>query len=87
EDGYLEFVRDRHPNWDRQVESLERNHDRLYARLRQLHRRISENEWIGPVANDLREELTEWMDALLDHNHLETVLISEAANLDVGVAG
>ncbi len=87
EDGYLEFVRDRHPNWDRQVESLERNHDRLYARLRQLHRRISENEWIGPVANDLREELAEWMEALLDHNHLETVLISEAANLDVGVAG
>lgn len=87
EDGYLEFVRDQHPNWDRQVECLEQDHDRLYNRLRQLHRRISENEWIGPVANQLRHELADWMDALVTHNQSESRLLTIAANLDFGAGG
>jgi len=87
EDGYLEFVRDQHPNWERQVERLEREHGRMYDRLRQLHERIAANEWMGPVASELRKDLGEWMDALMSHHRSERRLLQAAANLDIGAGG
>lgn len=84
EDGYLEFVRDQHPNWERQIEHLERDHDRLYVQLRHLHERVSANEWLGPIARELRGDLGAWMDSLVSHHHAETRLLQVAANLDIG---
>lgn len=84
DEGYMDFVRDRYPSWNRQIEQLERDHDDLYYRLRLLHSRVRDNEWIGPVASELRHELATWMDAIQRHKAAESDLVVSAVNFDLG---
>ena len=84
EDGYLQFVCDRQPSWERQVNRLQCGHDRIYDRLRLLRDRIADDASIGPLSAQLRRDLGEWMESLVDHHREEKRLLQTAANLDTG---
>lgn len=83
--GYLQEVLDEYPGWERQVEELRREHKLLYRRLFALRHQIGRGVRDGAVAEGLRKDLQDWVEALESHNHRETDILMEAINLEVGV--
>jgi len=84
EDGYMAEVLERFPSWSGAVERLHRDHDALFARLKELRGRIEQGNWIAPVANAVRRELRDWMMSLQAHRRGENRLIQTAMNLEIG---
>lgn len=84
EDGYMAEVLERFPSWSGAVERLHRDHDALFARLKELRGRIERGNWISPVADVVRRELRDWMLSLNAHRRGETRLMQTAMNLEIG---
>jgi hypothetical protein len=85
EDGYMSEVLERFPNWMQQVERLQRDHEQLFAKLKELRGRIAGGNWLAPIANEVRRDLREWILTIVAHNRNETRLVQTAMNLEVGV--
>ncbi len=83
-DGYLSNVLDEFPSWDGTVERLERQYVTLYRRLRQLRDRIVARHPLEEIADRLRIDLEEWMDAFVSLHNDERYLVLTAVNLEVG---
>jgi len=84
EEGYLQEVLDRYPNWANEVDQLRGEHDILFCRLKQLHDRVLSEAPFAEIAEQVREEVREWMRALIAHNRHELRLMQTAMNLEVG---
>ena len=84
EDGYMSEVLEQHPNWAGQVERLHRDHEVLFAKLKELRGRVERDDWIAPIANEVRRDLRDWMLNLIAHNRRESRMVQIAANLEVG---
>ncbi|MFN0056469.1 MAG: hypothetical protein ACKV0T_30345 [Planctomycetales bacterium] len=84
EEGYLAEVLVRFPSWSRQVERLHGDHQRLFSKLKELRGRIERDDWIAPIANEVRRELRDWMLTVIAHHRNETRLMQTAMNLEVG---
>jgi len=84
EDGYMSEVLERYPSWSPQVERLHRDHDELFAKLKELRGRIERNTWVAPLATEIRRDLRDWILKLIAHHRSETRLIQTAMNLEVG---
>jgi hypothetical protein len=85
EDGYMSEVLERFPNWTSQVDRLHDDHERLFAKLKELRGRIDRGHWIAPMANEVRHDVRDWILTLIAHNRGETRLVQTAMNLEVGV--
>jgi len=83
-DGYMSEVLERYPNWSTQVEKLQRDHERLFEKLKELRGRAARGAWISPIAGDVRRELRDWILTLVAHNRNENRLLLTAMNLEVG---
>ena len=83
-DGYLSVVLDEYPSWDRQVARLETQYVSLYRQLRVLRDRLITRRRLEDVAERLRVELEEWMDAFVGLHREERDLVLEAVTLEVG---
>ncbi|MSR57976.1 MAG: hypothetical protein EXS05_09910 [Planctomycetaceae bacterium] len=85
EDGYMSEVLDRHPHWNNQVEQLHRNHEQLFLKLKELRGRIVRDNWIAPIANEVRRDLRDWVLTIVALRRRETRMVQTAMNLEVGV--
>ena len=85
EDGYMAVVLEAFPNWAGRVERLHHDHHRLFLKLQELRGRINCENWIAPIANEVRRDLRDWMLTLIAHHRAETRLVQTALNLEVGV--
>lgn len=85
EDGYMNEVLERFPNWTGQVDRLHRDHEQLFGKLKELRGRIGRGSWIAPIANEVRRDLRDWVLTITAHNRNETRLVQTAMNLEVGV--
>jgi hypothetical protein len=83
-DGYLSVVLDEFPSWDRQVARLETQYVSLYRQLRVLRDRLVTRRRLEDVAERLRCELEEWMDAFVGLHRDERNLVLEAVTLECG---
>ena len=84
-DGYMIEVLERYPSWSSQVERLYRDHDLLFAKLKELRGRVECDNWIAPIANEVRRDIRDWTLKLIAHRRSETRLVQTAMNLEVGV--
>jgi hypothetical protein len=85
EDGYMSEVLERYPNWSFQVDRLHREHEQVFAKIKELRERIAHGHWIAPIANEVRRDLRDWILTLVAHHRNETRLVQTAMNLEVGV--
>jgi len=83
-DGYLEDVLEDHPNWQAQVEQLHAEYKLLCVRLEAFRDQLVSRTPYASIANQLRDDLSEWMSALQAHHRQETQLLQAAVNLEVG---
>ena len=80
----MNVVLDEYPSWDRQVARLETQYVSLYRQLRVLRDRLITRRRLEDVAERLRVELEEWMDAFVGLHREERDLVLEAVTLEVG---
>ena len=85
EGGYLSEVLDRFPSWYSQVEQLRDEQRHLYRKLRQLRERIGRELPYFGLAQELRNDLRDWMNHLVSHHRHERRLVQTAFNLEMGV--
>lgn len=84
-DEYLEFVRERFPNWTPKVEQLHYERWRLFVTLKSLRARwLEHHETISSLLPGLRRDLQAWMARLQTHRYSENGIMQMAALLDVG---
>jgi hypothetical protein len=84
-DGYMSEVLERHPGWSCRVERLHREHDLLFAKLKELRGRVDCDSWIAPIANEVCHDIRDWSRTLIALRRSETRLLQTAMNLEVGV--
>ena len=84
EDGYMAEVLERYPSWSTQVDRLHRDHDQLFAKLKELRSLIERNNQLAPIAAEVRRDLRGWILTLTNHHRSETRLMQTAMNLEVG---
>jgi uncharacterized membrane protein YccC len=82
--GYLSEVLEQYPSWYNQVESLRDEQRMLYAKLRQLRNRLNGDEPYEDIADELRSDLRDWMNALVAHHRHERRIVQTAYTLEVG---
>ncbi len=82
--GYLSVVLEEFPNWSPQVEQLQEEHYILFAKLKNLRKRVSQRSSFAAIADELRVDLHEWMRMLIAHHRHENRLLQTAINLEVG---
>ena len=87
DDGYLQEVLDRFPNWDSQVSRLECGYSHLVQRLEDLRTRLCVGDDFQKVAAEVSADLREWMNEFVRHHQQERELVSMAASYDVGGNG
>lgn len=84
QDGYLAEVRDEHPNWSDKVERLRCEHENLFSKLQTLRDKLVRQASVARMAREVRRELREWIDRLINHEQQETDLMQDAVNLEIG---
>jgi hypothetical protein len=84
-DGYMIEVLERFPSWTSQVERLHRDHDLLFAKLKELRGRVDCDKWIAPIANEVCRDIRDWTLRLIAHRRSENRLLQTAINLEVGI--
>lgn len=84
EDGYLADVVELQPNWAHQVERLQLQHDALFDQLKHLRDRVQGDGPFGAIIEPLRDDLRNWMNAVLAHHRHERRLMQAAWNLEIG---
>lgn len=84
-EGYLNVVLEEYPSWDRQVNELCEQHDRIFRRLQELR---NEAVQLGPhsrISFHFRLQVFDWVGFLTEHNRQESEMLQIAVNLEVGV--
>jgi len=84
QDGYLSEVTDGRPYWSTKIEGLRCEHEKLFAKLQMLREELVQQSSFTRIAREVRTELRDWIDRLIDHEHRETGLLQESVNLDIG---
>jgi hypothetical protein len=84
QDGYMVDVLEQNPNWSDEVDRLRQEHGYLFAKLKELRQRVSEDAPYAEIADELRGGLRDWMTLLIAHNRHENRLIQTSANLEIG---
>lgn len=84
EDGYLAEVLEQFPSWFTQVERLHNDHEVLFYKLKELRGRIEHDDWLGPIAGEVKRDLRDWILNLISHNRRENRLLQTAMTLEVG---
>lgn len=84
QDGYLAEVMDGHPNWSKKVEHLRCEHEKLFAKLKMLREKLVRQSSFARIAREVRSELRDWIDRLIDHERQETTLLQDSVNLEIG---
>jgi hypothetical protein len=84
ENGYLSDVLNANPHWEAQVEQLRAEYVRLCVWLEELRNRVVSGTPFREIADRLRKELSEWIEAVQDHHRRERQMVQVSANLEVG---
>lgn len=82
--GYLAEVTAEFPNWHREVEALQREHQSLFDSLQQLRNQVASDTPFDGIADQVRAELRDWMQRITAHRRHENRLVQTAVNLEVG---
>lgn len=85
EGGYMTEVTDEFPSWQTSVDELQREHEPLCETLQELRDRVAVGSAYKQVAQIVRDDLTQWMNRLMNHEAKETQLFFNSVNLEVGV--
>ena len=56
----------------------------MFSKLKELRGRVERDAWLGPIANEVRHDLRDWILKLIAHRRSETRLMQTAMNLEVG---
>jgi len=83
--GYLSEVVENFPNWSGEVDRLQQKRYELYEKLSSLRYRISSHRSFSQIAEEVRLDLKDWMQAFVAQNRLECRILQNAFNLDVGI--
>ena len=84
EGGYLSEVLEQYPNWYDQVDHLHNEHRALYFKLGEFRQRIHAQQKFSRIADEVRNDLRDWMGSLTAHHRHQRRLVQQAFNLDVG---
>lgn len=83
--GYLSEVVENFPNWSDEVDRLQQTRYELYEKLSALRHRISSHRSFSQIAEEVRIDLKDWMQAFVAQNRHERRILQTAFNLDVGI--
>lgn len=84
EDCYMSIVRDKRPNWHRQIEAQHRDNLECYLALCGLRGRIEGEVSIGDISDEMDGKLREWMTLYARTRRRESQLLQEALTVDIG---
>lgn len=88
EGGYLEEVSSLKPNWQSKIDSLNREHSRFRARIRELSPRLeSLSEWQEEEFAIICGEIRNLLDDIDCHDEKEIDLLQESMLMDEGGEG
>ena len=85
--GYLFEIVENVPHWDQKVADLENEYYRLLRKLTHLKRQVDSGTDFQQVANQISQELQDWMNAFISHHRQERELFTLAARYEVGGNG
>ena len=85
--GYLSDVRLEFPEWEEDIDRLQRQHDVLYQGLCELRSRLADDGAIAASASRVRVDLRNWMEQFRSHQQAEADLLQSAANQETGGGG
>lgn len=84
EGGYLSEVLEQYPNWSGQVNELRHKQQAIYAKLSRLRGRVAESVPYEEMADNLSNDLRQWMQSLQAYHRHERRMVQTAFNLEVG---
>lgn len=84
EDGYLQHVTERFPNWHEQVELLQVEQALLYEDLREIRNTLESGSDSEATLTSTAPQIQDWIARLRRHDQEEVRLSQVAMNLDVG---
>lgn len=84
EGGYLQPVLEQFPNWAGLIGDLAREKQHLFEKLYELRLQMHSPDAFTLLAQELRQDLQEWMTLWAAHLRHERRLVQSAFTLDVG---
>ncbi|MCA8994696.1 MAG: hypothetical protein KDA88_22150 [Planctomycetaceae bacterium] len=87
EDGYLQSVIDKEPNWEPLVQRLQEQHFTMFRSLKAFRDRLRSGDIEVVSAESLKLSLGEWIESFTNHRRSEQRLVLMATHVDVGWGG
>ena len=87
QDGYLADVSELFPNWAPRIHRLHIQHDGLYFTLLELRNRIGQQESFEYIAEEVKPELSRWIETAQQLRSDERHLVVSAYDLTLGGEG
>lgn len=84
EGGYMRDILINSPELDPNVQTLLDQHGSLCAQLQKLADQLETVSLFEQQADQLKQQLTDWMEALKAHNRSEEMLVQQAYQQDTG---